>query len=132
MVKKTSEFVRGRVLEMYHFLKSSRKVSKNLAQEGISVCRRTVNNIINAEEKETRKKSSSKKQSKNPGTPLLRTKSLVNMVAKVIDCADPPRQQDLARTYGVSNTTMARIIGIDLGMKYKKGTENSQVDRKTG
>ena len=78
MVKKTSDFIRGRVLEMYHFLKSCRKVSKNLAQEGISVCSKTVNNIINTEEKKGRKKSSSKKQSKNPGTPLVRTKSLVN------------------------------------------------------
>ena len=102
MVKKTSEFVRGRVLEMYHFLKSSRKVSKNLAQEGISVCRSTVNNIINAEEKKTWKKSSSKKQSKNPGKPLLRTKGLVNKVAKDVDCANPSRQRDLARNYGVS------------------------------
>ena len=67
MVKKTSEFIRGRILGVYHFLKSSRKISKNLAQEGISVCRRTVNNIINAKEKKTWKKSSSKKQSKNPG-----------------------------------------------------------------
>ena len=86
MVKKTSDFVRGRVLEMYHFLKSCRKVSKNLAQEGISVSAMTVNNIINAEEKKTRKKSSSKKQSKNPGKPLVRTKRLVNKVAKIIDC----------------------------------------------
>ena len=69
MVKKTSEFIRGRVLEMYHFLKSSRKVSKNLAQEGISVSAMTVNNIINVKEKKGRKKSSSKKQSKNPGKP---------------------------------------------------------------
>ena len=120
MVKKTSEFVRGRVLEMYHFLKSSRKESKNLAQEGISVCRRTVNNIINAKEKKGRKKSSSKKQSKNPGTPLVRTKSLVNKVAKVIDCADQPRQRDLAGKYGVSQTTVAHIISMDLGMKCKK------------
>ena len=88
MVKKTSEFVRGRVLEMYHFLKSCRKVSKNFAQEGISVSAMTVNNIINAKEKKGRKKSSSKKQSKNPGTPLLRTKSLVNKDAKDIDCVD--------------------------------------------
>ena len=51
MVKKTSDFVRGRVLEMYPFLKSSRKVSKNLAQEGILICSKTVNNIINAEHK---------------------------------------------------------------------------------
>ena len=88
MVEKTGEFVRGRVSEMHHFLKSSRKVSKNLAQEGISVCRRTVNNIINAEEKKARKKSFSKKQSKNPGKPLVRTKRLVNKIPKVIDCAD--------------------------------------------
>ena len=120
MVKKTSEFVRGRVLEMYHFLKSCRKVSKNLAQEGISVSAMTVNNIINAKEKKGRKKSSSKKQSKNPGKPLVRTKSLVNKVAKDIDCADPPRQRHLARKYGVSKTTMAHIISVDLGMKYKK------------
>ena len=120
MVKKTSEFVRGRVLEMYHFLKSSRKVRKNLAEEGISVCRSTVNNIINAEEKMTRKKSSSKKQSKNPGKPPLRKKSLVNKVAKDINCADPLRQQDLARKYGVSQTTVARIILVNLGMKCKK------------
>ena len=120
MIKKTSEFVRGRVLEMYHFLKSCRKVSKNLAQEGISVCRSTGNNIINAKEKKTRKKSSSKKQSKNPGTPLVRTKSLVNKVAKDIDCANPPRQRDLARKYGLLQTIVAHIIGVDFGMKYKK------------
>ena len=89
MVEKTMEFVRGRVLPIYHFLKSCRKVSKNLAQEGISVCRSTVNNIINAEEKKARKKSCSKKQSKNPGKPLLRTTSLVNKVAKDLNCADP-------------------------------------------
>ena len=103
MVEKTSESVRGRVLEMYHFLKSSRKVSKNLAQEGISVSAMAVNNIINAKEKKGRKKSSSKKQSKNPGTPLFHTKSLVNKVAKDIDCANPPRQRDLVRKYGVAD-----------------------------
>ena len=119
MVEKTSEFVRGRVLEMYHFLKS-RKVSKNLAQEGISVCSKTVNNIINNKKITDRKKSSSKKQSRNPGTPLVRTKSLVNKIAKDIDCADPTRQRDLARKYGVSQTTVAHIISVDLGMKYKK------------
>ena len=107
-------------MEMYHFLKSSRKVSKNLAQEGISVSSKTVNNIINAEEKKTRKKSFTKKQSKNSGTPLLRRKSLVNTVAKDIDCADPPRQRDLGRKYGVSNTTVARIIRVHLRMKCKK------------
>ena len=120
MVEKTSEFVRGRVLEMYHFLKSCRKVSKNLAQEGISVSAMTVNKIINAKEKKGRKKSSSKKQSKNPGTPLVLTKSVVNKVAKDIDCTDPTRQRDLARKYGVSQTTLAHIIGMDVGMKYKK------------
>ena len=56
MVKKTSDFVRARVLEMYHFIKSCRKVSKNLAQDGISVSAMTVNNIINAKEKKSRKK----------------------------------------------------------------------------
>ena len=120
MVEKTSEFVRGRVLEMYHFLKSCKKVSKNLAGEGISFCSTTVYNIINDEEKKSRKKSSNKKQSKNPGKPLLRTKSLVNKVAKDLDCADPLPQQDLARKYGVSQTTVARIIRVNLGMKYKK------------
>ena len=120
MVKKTSKFVRGRVLEMYHFLKSCRKVSKNLAQEGISVSAMAVNNIINAKEKKGRKKSSSKKQSKNPGTPLVHTKSLVNKFAKDIDCANPPRQPDLARKYELLQTTMGHIIGIDLGMKCKK------------
>ena len=80
----------------------------------------TVNNIINAEGKKARKKSSSKKQNKNPGTPLLRTKTLVNKVAKDIDCADPTRQRDLAGKYGVSQTTVAHIISVDLGMKYKK------------
>ena len=69
MVKKTSEFMRGRVLEMYHFIKSCRKVSKNLAPEGISVSVMTVNNIINSKEKKNRKKSFSKKQSKNHGKP---------------------------------------------------------------
>ena len=83
MVQKTSEFVRGRVLEMYHFLKSCRKVSKNLAKKEISVCSATVYNIINAEEKKARKKSSSKKQSKNPGTPLVRKKRLVIPARKV-------------------------------------------------
>ena len=67
-----------------------------------------------------RKKSSSKKQSKTPGTPLVRTKSLVNKVAKDIDCADPTRQRDLVRKYGVSKTTVAHIISVDLGIKYKK------------
>ena len=86
--------------------------------------------IINAKEKKTRKKSSSKKQSKNPGTPLVRTKSLVNKVAKDIDCANPPRQRDLARKYGVSKTTVGRIIGMDLGMKYKKKQKTHKLTNK--
>ena len=57
---------------------------------------------------------------RNPGTPLVRTKSLVNKVAKDIDCIDPLRQRDLARKYGVSQTTVAHIISVDFGMKYKK------------
>ena len=79
-----------------------------------------VNNIINAKEKKARKKSSSKKQSKKPGKPLVSTKSVVKKVGKYIDCADPSRHGDLARKYGVSQTTVGRIIGMDLGMKYKK------------
>ena len=120
MVEKTREFVRECVLEINHFLKSCRKVSKNLAQEGISVCSKAVNNIISIKEKKGWKKSSSKKQSKNPGTPLVLTKSLVNKVANVIDRADPTRQRDLARKYGVSQTTVARIINMDLRKKNKK------------
>ena len=96
VVEKTSEFVKERILEMYHFIKSCRKVSKNLAQEAISVCSKIVNNIINAKEKKDRKKSSSKKQSKNPRTPLVPTKRLVNKVAKDIDCTDPTRQRDIS------------------------------------
>ena len=55
---------RDRVLKMYHFLKSPRKVSKNLAKERFSVCSKTVNNIINVEEKTGRKKSSNTKKRK--------------------------------------------------------------------
>ena len=66
------------------------------------------------------KKSSSKKESKNPGTPLVRTKKFVNKVAKDIDCTDPLCQRNLARKYGVSQTTVAHIIGMDLGMEYKR------------
>ena len=106
-------------MEMYHFLKSPRKVSKNFSQQAISVFRRTVNNIINGEKKGP-EKSSTKKKSKNPRTPLVRTKRLVNKVAKDIDCADPPHQRDLARKYEVLQTTVAHIISVDFGMKYKK------------
>ena len=66
------------------------------------------------------KKSSSKKQSKNLGKPLVGTKIFVNKVAKDIDCTDPHRQRDLARKYEVSSTIVARIIGMDFGMKYKR------------
>ena len=45
-----------RVLEIYHFLKSCRKVSKNLAEEGISVCSKTINSIIKTERTRGRKK----------------------------------------------------------------------------
>ena len=95
-------------------------VSKNLVQEGIPVCSKTFHNIVIAKENKTRKKSSSKKQSKNLGTPLVRTKKFANEVAKNIDCTDPPLERDLARRYGVSQTTVARIINLDLGMKYKR------------
>ena len=115
---------------MNHFLKSCRKVKQNLAQEGVSVCSTIINKIMNAEEKKSRKKCSSKKQSKNSGTPLVRTKSLVNKVAKDIDCTDRPRQWDLARKYGVSQTTVGRTIGMDLGMKYKKKQKTHKLTEK--
>ena len=119
MVEKTIDFVRA--LEMYHFLKSSRKVTKNLAQEGILVCRRTVNKIINAEEKKNRKTFSSKKQQKPwKASCTYKDHRERSKIAKIIDCADISHQRNLARKYGVSQTTVARIIRVDLGMKYKK------------
>ena len=129
MVKKTSDFIRGRVLEMYHFFKSCRKVSKNLTQERISVSAMTVNNIVNAKEKKTWKNHAAR-NSKNPGTPLVHTKSLVNKFAKDIDCANPPRQRDLARKYELLQTTVPHIISVDFGMKYKKKQKTPKLTNK--
>ena len=70
------------------------------------------------------------RNSKNPGKPLVRTKSLVNKVAKDLDCANPLRHRDLARKYGMSKTTMGRIISVDLGMKYKKKQKTHKLTNK--
>ena len=67
---------------------------------------------------------------KNSGKLLVRTKTIVNEVAKIIDCADPSHQRDLARKYGVSQTTVARIIGVRLGMKYKKKQKTHKLTEK--
>ena len=75
-------------------------------------------------------KTSSKKQSKNPGKPLVRTKKFVNEVGKVMNCADPPRQRDLGKTYGVSQTTVAGIIRVDLGRKCKKKQKTHRLTEK--
>ena len=114
---------------MYHFLNSCIEVSENLAEKGISVsARQSITSSIS--KKKSRKQSSSKKQSKNPGKLLVRTKRLVNKVAKVINCADPPYQRDLTKKYGVSKATVGRIIGMDLGRKHKKKQKTHKLTNK--
>ena len=132
MTKKTSDFVRGRVLECYQFLKSYRKASGHLLEEGIKISHQTVKNIVRADQRKNLRKPIKKKTRKNPGTPLIRTKRFVIKVAKAINCANPPRQRDLAGEFGVSQSTIALTTRKDLGMKYKSKTKTHKLTDKQG
>ena len=132
MVKKTSEFVRGRVLEMYHFLKSCRKVSKNLAQ-GISVCSKTVNNSHHqCQRKKDPEKILQQETEQEPW--------------KATSTYKEPRKQSRERhrlrrpTSSAGSGEEVRSVKDHSGSYYwhgprnevQKETENSQVDRQTG
>ena len=132
MVKKTSEFVRGRVLEIYHFLKSCRKVSKNLAQEGISICTKTVNKIINAEgEKDPEKNFQQEKEQE-----LWKATSPYKEPRKQSREGHRLRRPTSSTGSGEEVWSVAQHTGSYYWHgprnEVQKETENSQVDRQTG
>ncbi len=120
MPRETDFEVKGRILELYQLLKSSRKVEKNLEQKGIIVSYRTVQRIVKKEFGVEKTKQGKAKKRKNPGSPLVRTPALIKNIARAVNTPNPPSQNELSRKYGVSKGTIGRILKKDLGLNFKK------------
>ena len=123
MTKKIDAKVVGRILALYHFIPTSRKISNHLATEGIVVSHQTVNGIIKSEGRKDKRKTIKKKSAKSWNVQLIRKKRFVNKVAKALDDDNPPRQKDFASKYKVSQSTISRVVKQDLDWKWRKKTK---------
>ncbi|OWA54421.1 hypothetical protein BV898_18825 [Hypsibius exemplaris] len=106
--------------ELYHFLPSSRKIQKNLAEKGINVSYRTILRVIKSEKEED---IPSKKEVKNVnkrGLPFIRSDSLIKKVVKAIDTPNPSTQREISCKLGISTGTVSRVLKEDLGLTYHK------------
>jgi len=102
MTRKTNSELMGRILELYQFLPSSRKIQKNLAEKGIKVSHTTITRIVAADQDKEKGKHNKKKKAKNPGKPIVRTKALINKVAKAVNTKDPPSHRDISCKQGIA------------------------------
>src|SRR5208282_697190 len=119
MTRKTNSELMGRILELYQFLPSSRKIQKNLVEKGIKVSHTTITRIVAADQDKEKGKHN-KKKAKNPGKPIVRTKALINKVAEAVNTKDPPSHRDISCKHGIAKGTVGRIQKEDLGLIFKK------------
>jgi hypothetical protein len=101
-------------------LTSSRKIQDHLAKEGITVSYKTVLRVLAGKQKTVKGKAAKPKICKNPGTPVVRTLSLIRKMARAVNSLNPPTQRELSRKHGIGLGTVSKILKEDLGMNYKK------------
>ena len=94
--------VAGRTFELYHFLKTSRKIRDHSATEEIFVSQRTVCIYIGKEARKDQRKVIKKKTANPPGHRLLRNKRFINKVAKALDNDDPPCQRPFKQVWTIT------------------------------
>ncbi|OWA53440.1 hypothetical protein BV898_17868 [Hypsibius exemplaris] len=120
MVREISSEIRGRILELYHFLPSSRKIQKNLAEKGISVSYRTILRVIKSEKEEDIPSKTEVKNVNKRGLPFIRSDDLIKKIAKSIDTPNPPTQREISCKLGIFTSTVSRVLKEDLGLTYHK------------
>ncbi|OWA53987.1 putative Dynamin-1-like protein [Hypsibius exemplaris] len=119
--------ITGTHLELYHFLPSSRKIQKNLAEKGISVSYRIILRVIKSE-KEEDIPSKTEVKNVNNGDYLLSAPNVTfyplrrphKKIAKSMDAPNPPTQREISCKLGISTGTVSRVLKKDLGLTYHK------------
>ncbi|OQV11493.1 hypothetical protein BV898_14223 [Hypsibius exemplaris] len=120
MVREISSEIRGRIFELYHFLPSSRKIQKYLAEKGISVSYRTILRVIKSKKEEDISSKTEMKNVNKRGLPFIRSDDLIKTIAKSIDTPNPPTQHEISCKLGISTGIVLRVLKKDLGLTYHK------------
>ncbi|OQV11545.1 hypothetical protein BV898_14122 [Hypsibius exemplaris] len=116
MVHKISSEIRGRILELYRFLPSTRKIQKNLAEKGISVSYGTILRVIKSEEEEDIPLKKEVKNVNKRKLPFIRSDNLIKKIAKAIDTPNPPTQREISCKLRFSTGTVLRVLKENLGL----------------
>ncbi|OWA52644.1 hypothetical protein BV898_17091 [Hypsibius exemplaris] len=130
MAPKINFEIKGRILELYHFLRSSRKIQKNLAEKGIDVSQSTISRVIKSDKEANLIKKKPAKNVNNGGLPVIRTQQLIKKVAKMIDTPNPPTQREISCKLGVSTGTVSRVLKKNLGQTFRKKVTTHVLTRK--
>ena len=106
---------------------SQNMIMKELKKRNITLCRRTISNIIRNHGKKRQAIICGESNLVCSKPKLARNKFNVQKVKKMIDCANPPSQRHIAKKLGVSQTSINVIIHEDLGAKTRKKTKGHKL-----
>jgi transposase-like protein len=113
VVRQISEDLRDCILQLDHFLSSFRKIQDHFGEEGITVSYKTIQRVLARKQKNLKGRTSKPKKSKNPGTPVVRTVSLIRKVVRAVKNPNPPTQRELSRKHRIGLSTVRRSLNED-------------------
>ena len=101
--------------------KSSYEISNVLKERNIKLSPSGVSRMIARNSGKSKKKAKRTKRTMNPGSPKVRTKTLMRKVKEDLKKSNPLTQREVAKKHGVSQRTVWRIAHEDLqGVVRKK------------
>jgi hypothetical protein len=129
MPVKTSSETRAAIMAHHQHKLSGQKISDKMAELGMIVSKRTVNEIIREEKL---KLQGIVKPPKHPGTrcsPSVRTKAANKIVRFFVDRPNSFTHSQISRQTGFSETTVRQIIDVDWKGQVRSKTKTHALSR---
>jgi hypothetical protein len=130
MVAQTSSEVRATILAHHHHGLSRQKIVDQLKNTRVFSSKSTVNRIVKEFYLEQSGFSEPAKRLATHCSPVKRTKDLIRKVDRITNKANPPPQRQLAERYGVSRSTIRRILKDDLVAKLRRKRKTHALSNK--
>jgi methylphosphotriester-DNA--protein-cysteine methyltransferase len=130
MPPQTSSEVRAAILAHHHHGLSGQKIVDQLKNTGVFSSKSTVNRIIKEFYLEQSGVTKPAKRLATQCSPVKRTKDLIRKVDRITNKANPPSQRQLAERYGVSRSTIRRILKDDLGAELRRKRKTHALSNK--
>jgi methylphosphotriester-DNA--protein-cysteine methyltransferase len=130
MPAQTSSEVRAAILAHHHHGLSGQKIVDQLKNTGIFSSKSTVNRIVKEFYLDQSGVIKPAKRLATQCSPVKRTKELIRKVDRITNKANPPTQRQLAERYGVSRSTIRRILKDDLGAELMRKRKTHALSNK--